>query len=303
MEELNQEKISLSDIPISAEDLEKSIAVFAEFIDCSDDKLTQKNKSVIDDAFENISSPAVYKAVSDEMLANQPNIIEQGTIGEYIYEKISQSRSQKVDEEMTVKTHVYTKSEKGMTKISDGNSDFASVYCTDEKYSMLSKEEYDRLYQEGIRKVDILNSENGESYAKISLSENDYSGSSNSEEVDVGSRSPNMSNTSSPNSKMQGYTIEHTIENENKSIAQDRKPVRKPKKPTSYGWIALLIIIIVIVIVLVAIVWACRRSTKSVECSKSAALEYNTPVVATTTTSYVEKEEYAISTNENSCTW
>jgi cobalamin biosynthesis Mg chelatase CobN len=317
MEEVELKNFSLSDAPISAENIEKSISIFTEFSDNSDEKLTKKTKSAIDQAFQNISSVDVLSAVKQELRANQPNNIEPNTVGEYLYTKISQNSNEVNKEtnssnEKAMKSenqksgsdnsevHLYTKSEKGLERMREGASDIASVYCSGQKYSKLNKEEYDQLYQDGVRKVDILDSHNGKNYSKVSLSENTASTSSQSEDVDVdaGSRSPNVSNTSSPSSKTQGYTIEYTEENDEKK--KDKKHPRKEKKAGGYGWIALLIIVIVIVLVLVAIVWACRRSSQRVEHSRPAAVEYRTPAVSM---KYTEKEEYAVASHENSCSW
>ncbi len=308
------ENFSLSDAPVSAEIIENSVLIFTEFSDNSDEKLTKKSKSQIDQAFHNISSPEMYQAVSQELLANQPNVIEPGTVGEYLYNKISKNSNESVEEnnssiENSKSTEsgnfIYIKSEKGLNKITNGSGDTASVYASEKKYSNLTKEDYNDLYAAGIRKVDILDSTSGKSYSKVSLGESSIESSSESEEGDQASRSPNVSNTSSPNSKSQGYTIEYTTTEEKKDVeqtkAEKRKPHHKKKKSSGYGWIALLIIIIVIVLVLVAIVWACRRSTQGVQHSAPASIENNTPSVSM---KYVEKSEHEFSSSrENSCDW
>lgn len=307
------ENFSLSDVPVSAENIENSVSIFTEFSDNCDEKLTKKSKSQIDQAFHNISSAEMYQAVSQELRANQPNVISPGTVGEYLYNKISKNSNEPVQENnssiensrhVESQNSVYIKSGKGLNKIVSGSSDTASIYASEKKYSNLTKEEYSDLYEAGIRKVDILNSTDGRSYSKVSLGESSVTSSSESEEGDAGSRSPNVSNTSSPNSKSQGYTIEYTTTEEKKEVekkeVEKKKPNHRKKKSTGYGWIALLIIIIVIVLVLVAIVWACRRSTQSVQHSSPASIENNTPVVST---KYVEKSEYAVSSAGSSCDW
>lgn len=242
----------ISDAQIS----QKSVEKFVSFIDYANEPLSEATKLQIEEAEKLLRSESDRKAVSRELEANLPLEIKEGTVGEYLFSCIESSdpcnpvciEGFKPSNKSECLNPVYKKSEGKMVKINSASGSNAMLYVDDE--SEISKSDAEKLYEDGVREIEVVNKESNKTVSRASLTYNESASSEAESDSPRNSKSPTVSDSRSP-----GIDIRYIYRTPEKQKHKKSVQHSKKKKQESTNWLVAAIIALVFVIFIIGLIW------------------------------------------------
>lgn len=260
---------------------QKSVENFVSLIDYADQTLDEHRISLIEEAEKMLRSESDRKAVTRELEANLPKEIKEGTVGEYLFSCIESNdpcnpvciTGFKPSNKSECSNPVYRKSsDDRLSKLNSADGDVAMLYVDDDNCSELSKSDAEKLYNDGVREVDIISKSDNKVISRASLMYSESDSESAQSDSPRSSKSPTVSNTRSPE-----IDIRYTYKTE-KSEKKKKKPNKKQEES---NWLVIAIIALVFVLIIVGIIWMLASVWYP---SASTTIRYESPITKDTIT-------------------